>query len=408
MLPAAFHRLTAVAAGFRGSDQLMVAGTPLVVAAIFGGGPDIVGLIIAVQGSAWLLMSLPTGVMVDRIAPLDALKAAMAMAVAGVLLAMAGLAAGNLALFAAGAFVSASAAVVGFLAESASVQALVTASQLPRANARLQLVQSSAALAGPALMGLAVLQGWTMQAYLLAGLIAAVGLAMALGFGAQPARAPRARQPMAEIAEGFGFVRRQPLLVGIVACALFWNMAFFALITVFVPFALGPLGLNAAQAGAAQSAMGIGSLAAAMLATIAMARLSPRLILVFGPASSMLASAILALSPHLAGTSLRLAGPVAVFLLIGFGPILWFVCQNSIRQLVTPPGLLGRVGSVIQVAIYGVRSVGALLGGIVAARLGFGAAMALIVGLFAASLLAVLLSSLARLQTLPPPISSHP
>lgn len=39
MLPAAFHRLTAVSAGFRGADQLMVAGTPLVVAALFGGGP---------------------------------------------------------------------------------------------------------------------------------------------------------------------------------------------------------------------------------------------------------------------------------------------------------------------------------------------------------------------------------
>ncbi|MCO4055197.1 MAG: MFS transporter [Bosea sp.] len=403
MLPAAFHRLTAVAAGFRGADQLMVAGTPLVVAALFGGGPDIVGLIVAVQGSAWLLMSLPAGVWVDRIAPLNGLKAAMAMAVAGVLLAMAGLGAGHLALFAAGAFLSASAAVVGFLAESASVQALVQANQLPRANARLQLVQSSAALAGPALMGLAVLQGWTMQAYLLAGFIAALGLAVALGFGRQPARAPRMREPLAEIAEGFAFVRRQPLLVGIVACALFWNMAFFALTAVFVPFALGPLGLNAAETGIAQSAMGIGSLAAALLATMAMARLSPRLILVFGPASSMLASVILALSPQIAGTGFRLAGPVAVFLLLGFGPILWFVCQNSIRQLVTPSVLLGRVGSVIQVAIYGVRSVGALLGGIVAARFGFSAAMGLIVGLFAASLLAVLASSLARLRTLPPP-----
>jgi predicted MFS family arabinose efflux permease len=407
MLPATFHRLTAVAAGFRGADQLMVAGTPLVVAALFGGGPDVVGLIVAVQGSAWLVMSLPAGVAVDRIAPLDALKAGMVMAVTGVALAMAGLAGGSLALFAAGAFLSASAAVVGFLAESASVQALVPAGQLPRANARLQLVQSSAALIGPAVMGLAVLQGWTMQAYLLAAMIAAVGLVFALGFGKQPARAPRARQPLAEIAEGFGFVRRQPLLVGIVACALFWNMAFFALVAVFVPFALGPLGLNAAEAGIAQSAIGIGSLAAAFLATVAMARLSPRLILVFGPASSMLASVILALSPELAGTTLRLVGPVAVFLLLGFGPILWFVCQNSIRQLVTPPVLLGRVGSVIQVAIYGVRSVGALLGGLVASRFGFSAAMGLIVGLFAASLLAVLVSALARLQTLPPPVVSQ-
>jgi hypothetical protein len=71
--------------------------------------------------------------------------------------------------------------------------------------------------------------------------------------------------------------------------------------------------------------------------------------------------------------------------LLGFGPILWFVCQNSSRQIVTPPGLLGRVGSVIQVAIYGVRSVGALLGGLVAARFGFDAALILIIALFAAS-----------------------
>ncbi len=397
ILPAVFHRLTVVAAAFRGADQLMIAGTPLVAAALFGAGPEIVGLLVAFQGSAWLIVSLPAGVMIDRIAPFDGLKRGMMLAVAGVGLALAGLALHSLPLFAFGTFVSASAAVVGFLSESASVQSIVPGTGLPRANARLQLVQSAASLAGPAIMGYAVLTGWTSAAYGAALAIAAAGLIFALGFGRQPPRASRTRAPLAEIAEGFAFVRTQPLLLGIVACALFWNMAFFALIAVFVPFALGPVGLDAGQAGFAQSAMGVGSLAAALTAAHALARLSPRAILLFGPASSLLAAALLALSPRTGGMLL----PVVSFALLGFGPILWFVCQNSIRQLVTPGRLLGRVGSVIQVAIYGVRSIGALIGGLVAARLGFDAAFWLIVALFALSTASVLTSALGSLRKMP-------
>lgn len=397
MLPASFHRLTAVAAGFRGADQLLVAGTPLVVGTLFGAGPDIIGLIVAAQGSAWLLVSLPAGVMVDRMAPLEAIKRAMVLAVFGVMLAMGGLWFHSLPLFALGAFVSASAAVVGFLSESAGVQAIVPAAGLPTANSRLQLIQSAAMLTGPLVMGYAVLHGWSAAAYGLALGLAVFGLVLALGFGRQPPREPKPRRPFAEIAEGFAFVRGQPLLLGIVACALFWNMAFFVLMAVYIPFALGPVGLNAAQAGSAQAAMGVGSLAAAFVAARSMRDLAPRTILIFGPASSCLGAILLALSPLGGGLVL----PLITFLLLGFGPILWFVCQNSIRQLVTPAGLLGRVGSVIQVAIYGVRSVGALLGGLVAARYGFDTAMVLVIVLFAASTASVALSALGGLKALP-------
>ncbi|MCX7340735.1 MAG: MFS transporter [Hyphomicrobiales bacterium] len=201
--------------------------------------------------------------------------------------------------------------------------------------------------------------------------------------GFRSANAARAEAATAAHRDGrrFCFVCGQPLLLGIVACALFWNKAFFVLMAIYLPFALGPIGLNAAEAGSAQAAMGIGSLAAAFVAARSMRWLSPRTILMFGPASSCVGTILLALSP-LGGW---LALPFVTFLLLGFGPILWFVCQNSSRQIVTPPGLLGRVGSVIQVAIYGVRSVGALLGGLVAARFGFDAALILIIALFAAS-----------------------
>ena len=56
--------------------------------------------------------------------------------------------------------------------------------------------------------------------------------------------------------------------------------------------------------------------------------------------------------------------------LVGFGPMLWLICQITVRQLVTPAPLMGRVNATVQTAIYGVRPLGALAGGIVAAHAG--------------------------------------
>ena len=62
------------------------------------------------------------------------------------------------------------------------------------------------------------------------------------------------------------------------------------------------------------------------------------------------------------------AGFLAGFFLLGFGPSMWVVAQNSVRQLVTPLATLGRVNAVIQTAIYGVRPLGALLGGFIVSQ----------------------------------------
>jgi hypothetical protein len=90
-----------------------------------------------------------------------------------------------------------------------------------------------------------------------------------------------------------------------------------------------------------------------------------------------------------------------MYLLLGFGPILWFVCQNTIRQLVTPRGMLGRVGAVIQLAIYGVRSLGALFVGWVASGYDLETAVLLVITLFALSTLTIPLSELGKLSAMP-------
>ncbi len=123
--------------------------------------------------------------------------------------------------------------------------------------------------------------------------------------GFRSANAARAEAATAAHRDGrrFRFVCGQPLLLGIVACALFWNMAFFVLMAIYVRFALGPIGLNAAEAGSAQAAMGIGSLAAAFVAARSMRWLSPRTILMFGPARFLCWH-----DPAGAGAARRLAG----------------------------------------------------------------------------------------------------
>ena len=68
--------------------------------------------------------------------------------------------------------------------------------------------------------------------------------------------------------------------------------------------------------------------------------------------------------------------------------------------------MLGRVNATVQTAIYGVRPLGALAGGVVAAHAGLQAALLLIAVSFVLSTLVILLSPLARLRALPQPAAA--
>ncbi len=70
------------------------------------------------------------------------------------------------------------------------------------------------------------------------------------------------------IQAGADFVVRHELLRGISLCAIFWNFAFFALLAIWAPLALGPLGLDPAHMGLAQSAYGAGLILGALVAPV--------------------------------------------------------------------------------------------------------------------------------------------
>ena len=399
-----FTALLGAAAGTHTADQMALATLPLTATLVLGAGPDLLGLLVAAQSAAWLLVSLPAGTWIDRMPRRRMLIVALALGLTASVVAVAAAATGHVVLLGLAAFAGASGTVVYVLTSVSLLPSLVAAADLSRSNARLELARAVVSLAAPFVAGLLAQHLSPTWGYALAAFGAALALVcvLALPEGTAPTAATERPTLASAIRLGTAFVIGNELLRGISLCAIFWNFAFFALLAIWAPLALGPLGLDPAHMGLAQSTYGAGLILGALVAPVSARRLPPFVTLIFGPAVSVVAACLFLAAPSGNGFALTAAG----YFLMGFGPMLWLICQTTVRQLVTPSPLMGRVNATVQTAIYGVRPLVALAGGLVAAQAGMHAALMLIAVAFALSTLAIVLSPLARLRVLPAPATA--
>ena len=399
-----FTALLGAAAGTHAADQMALATLPLTATLVLGAGPDLLGLLVAAQSAAWLLVSLPAGTWIDRLPRRRMLIVALALGLTASIVAVAAAATGYVVLLGLAAIAGASGTVVYVLTSVSLLPSLVAPGDLPRSNARLELARAVVSLAAPFVAGLLAQHLSPTWGYALAALGAALALVCVLALPEGTAPTTKGERPTlaSAIRLGTAFVVRNELLRGISLCAIFWNFAFFALLAIWAPLALGPLGLDPAHMGLAQSTYGAGLILGALVAPATARRLPPFVTLIFGPAVSIVAALMFLAAPSGNGLVLAAGG----YFLVGFGPMLWLICQTTVRQLVTPSPLMGRVNATVQTAIYGVRPLGALAGGLVAAHAGMHAALLLIAGAFALSTLVIILSPLARLRVLPAPATA--
>lgn len=397
----AFNRLFATAAFVQFADQIALAALPITAVLALGAGPGLVGGLVAAQTAAWLVTSLPAGVVVDRLPKRIVLRGALALSLIAALAAMFAALWNSIPVLALSAFLGAAGTVTFVLVQIGLVPALVAATGLPRANARIELARASASAAAPFIVGQLATHVSPLAGYPLAALLTLGAFLCGLTLKPDAVDAPSPTKPpiLGAIAEGARFVLADPLLRAIGLCAVFWNFAFVALTAVFVPFALTRLGADAAAVGMAQGINGLGMILAAAVAPAIFARVRPRTILMFGPVSSAIGAILMATAPAFGG----IAAASLAFGIIGFGPMLWLVMQTSVRQIVTPPALMGRVTATLQVTIYGIRPIGALAGGMIGQTAGLDAAIAMVAAAFAASALVSLASPLARLREMPRP-----
>ncbi|MCH1994102.1 MFS transporter, partial [Achromobacter xylosoxidans] len=402
-LPPAFRRLASSNLAAQFSEQIALAAAPLVAVLALGATAAQTGYLQTAQTLPFLLLSLPAGVLADRLPRRTLMTSAECVRAASLLALLALLALGglNLGWLAALGFLGAVGTVAYNVAAPALVPTLVPAPALGQANRWLELARSAAFSAGPALGGALVGGIGAAAAYGLATLLSLLAAGLLAGLPPQAPRAAARRHLWHELRDGAAFVTGHPLLRPVLVTAVFFNLAWFVLQAVYVVYAVERLGLGAAGVGVTLGVYGAGMLAGALAAPWLAGRLSFGALIAAGPLCALAASLILLSTLALPSGLWAATG----FFLFGAGPILWTIATTTLRQAITPNALLGRVSAVILTATFGARPLGALIGAALASRLGLEACLWVSSAGFAAQFAVLAASPVPRLRSQPEPVT---
>jgi MFS family permease len=392
-LGARFAKLWAASTTSALGSGMVVIAAPLYVASRTS-SPLIVSGATGVAWLPWLLFALPGGVLVDRVdrrrlmVAIDWIRVA-AMAVLATAIATRH---GSIALLYVVAFVVNTGEIVFRSASQAMIPAVVPRARLERANGWLvggdTLMQGM--LAGP-LAGFLFAVAASIPFFVNAGTYVASAILIGLVAGtyrssppppadpapvppdaATPAPADAApgrgeargmRSVRAEIAEGFRWLMAQRLLRTMYVLIGLLNVTLTAATAVLVLLARERLGLGSVGYGLLFTAMAAGGVLGSVI--------GDRLIGWITATWTIRIGLLIEAGMHLALATSRNAYFVG-FALFAFGVhgALWTIVGSSLRQRLTPPEMLGRVGSTGLFVAAGGNCVGALLGGVVAASFG--------------------------------------
>ena len=248
---------------------------------------------------------------------------------------------------------------------------LVRRDQYVEANSLLSTTRSVSFVAGPAVGG-ALVQALTAPVALAVDGLSFL-VSAALLRRVRVVEPPRPTNDAAEslgsrLREGMHIVLHHPYLAPALRCVSWVNAFTFMVSAVVLVFANRTLGLSAGSIGLA---LGIGALGG-VLGALSAARVARRI----GTGRTIAVGATLFTLPLAA---LALAGtgglpPVvalaAVEAVSGFGIMLFDVNLNAVQAVVTPDAARGRVVGAFTTVNYGIRPVGAVLGGVLADLVG--------------------------------------
>ncbi|MEU8759667.1 MFS transporter [Streptomyces sp. NPDC048659] len=343
---------------------------PLVAVTTLHASPFMMGVLTAAPWLPWLVLGLPAGAWVDRLAPrpvmlvCNAVSAAVFVSVP-VTWWLGALTMGHLL---AAALIEGAASVFFSTAYSSYLPLLVPRGELMGRNAQLQAGDQAARVAGPGLGGLIAQTAGGVPGLLLnAATFLVSSLCLMAIRGAAPRPAPAPRRPLArEIADGLRFVTGDPWVRAVTGFGAAVNLAMAGFQAVQIVFLVRTLGVGSDTLGWLVSCGGLGG----VLGGLAAGRLARRL----GSARALLVvqftAAPFGLLAPFAGPGPRLGFFVAGTVVMFAGVVACNVVIVSFRQAYCPPELLGRVTATTLFLNYGTIPLGALLGGSLASLLG--------------------------------------
>jgi MFS family permease len=246
-----------------------------------------------------------------------------------------------------------------FVAYSTLFVSLVPRDRYLEASSLLHGSRAFSFVAGPSIGGVLV-QIFSAPGALIADAVSFLASAFSLG-SIHPTEPPTEEAQRGHVKAGIAYIRRSPIIrASLLATATinFFNFVFWAL---FFLYATKTLGVGAGLLGLVLGAASVGG----VLGSIVTGRISRRIGV--GPAfiaGSVLFPAPLVLVPLAGGAEWTiLALLFAAEFLSGFGVMVLDITANSIKAALVPDRLRARVSGAYMVVNYGVRPIGALVGG---------------------------------------------
>lgn len=348
---------------------------PVVAVVTLNATPAMIGVLNAVETTAFLLLGIPVGVLVDRVPIRKMLLgsyAAKIIVAASIftLLLLDSIEISHL-LLAAGA--TGIAVLVAETTQTAAVPQVTDRGGIVNLFSRLQAADSAAALVIPAIAGIVIS---TLGAPVLVA-VSAVSTILAL-FAIAWLRPPSLLPPPAQegrsggrgslksfvqdAKEGILVLRQDPRVRALTGITMLTNAGLAVGATVETVYVLRVLDLSTSVFGIMLSVGGGGALVGSLVASKAIAKLGARRIVIFGTLLQVPIAAVLPLASYAPAQ----AGSPAVIAqagLWGFVIVVSNIAQGGWVASFVPMGILGRVSSTQRTLTTGVVPLGSLLGG---------------------------------------------
>ncbi|MEN9544901.1 MAG: hypothetical protein RLZZ598_1734 [Pseudomonadota bacterium] len=356
--------------------QVTMLALPLTAAVLLHATPTQMGLLTAIEIAPFVLLSLPSGVWLDRVRKLPVYirgELTIALLVASVPLAH-WLGWLSMPLMYGVAFVLGGVYVVAGSAAQIVLTQVVTRDRLVEAHAKNALASSGAEVAGPGVAGVLIKLVGAPLALLVDALLLVISVSILRRIRVHERIEHRQdRHFWRDLKAGVRFVMGTPLLVALAVTVGLWQMFYHGAMVVQILFATRTLALEASQVGLSYVVLGIGTVAASVLGNRISRQLGPGPCLLLGISICGLGWGQLALAP---ANIVGIAAFAFMLLCFGFGATLIFINFLALRQAVTPAQLLGRMTSAMRWLTTLAAAPGALFAGWLGEHVGLRAALA--------------------------------
>ena len=344
--------------------QITMLALPLTAITMLDATPRQMGMLVALEALPFSLFSLHAGVLIDRVRKLPIMLICEAVICLALLAIPVASWLGVLTMplmYAVGFILGTVFVVVGSAAQVYLTQ-MAGRNRLIEANSLFIASESTARLTGPGLAGL-LIQWLTAPIAILFDCISfVVSLTLLMRIRhveALPAKSSDASIGR-EIREGLTLVLKHPILRPLTLVSTSWFVIFQGWMTLQTLYATRELGLSPGELGAAHMVGGAGALVSAMLARHATRRFGTGVPILLGVLCSALAWLMLALMPKSDHAFASLGAALFVF---DFGVTLYWINYASLRQAVTPDGMLGRMTATMRFFTVAAAPLGALAAG---------------------------------------------